>query len=40
MKIENDQFEKMLSANNITKKAFAHYTKIPYPHLKDLTIIL
>lgn len=30
MKIENDQFEKMLSAKNISKKAFAHYAKIPY----------
>lgn len=30
MKIENDLFEKMLSTNNITKKAFSHYAKIPY----------
>ena len=30
MKIENDQFEKMLSTKNISKKAFANYAKIPY----------
>lgn len=30
MKIEHNQFEKMLSAKNISKKTFAHYAQIPY----------
>lgn len=30
MKIEHNQFEKMLSTKNISKKAFSHYAKIPY----------